>query len=102
MSKDCFRGIFANVFHALSDQMNFTFTVMLKDGNADIAAADFIITNERSAVVDFLPSLMEVGTNIKECLRVAGGAWMAWAPVPTPRRVLHARVNSAGGDLSVH
>ena len=76
MSKDCFRGIFANVFHALSDQMNFTFTikraymwgsvtngtsnfsttsmiVMLKDGNADIAAADFIITNERSAVVIF-------------------------------------------------
>ena len=27
MSKDCFKGIFANVFHALSDQMNFTFTI---------------------------------------------------------------------------
>ena len=78
-SKDCFRGIFANVFHALSDQMNFTFTIkrvymwgsftnntwngmigMLKDGIADIAASDLTITNERSTVVDFLPSLMEI------------------------------------------
>ena len=78
-SKDCFKGIFANVFHALSDQMNFTFTIkraymwgsftngtwngmvgMLKDGIADIAAADLTITNERSTVVDFLPSLMEI------------------------------------------
>ena len=78
-SKHCFKGIFANVFHALSDQMNFTYTIkraymwgsftngtwngmvgMLKDGIADIAAADLTITNERSTVVDFLPSLMEI------------------------------------------
>ena len=26
-SKHCFKGIFANVFHALSDQMNFTYTI---------------------------------------------------------------------------
>ena len=77
-SRDCFKGIFANVFHTLSDQMNFTYTIsraymwgsvtdgtwngmvgMLKDGIVDIAATDLTITNERSAVVDFLPSLME-------------------------------------------
>ena len=78
-SKNCFKGIFANVFHALADQMNFTFTIkraymwgsvtngtwngmvgMLNDKQADIAATDLTITNERSTVVDFLPSLMEI------------------------------------------
>ena len=77
-SKDCFKGIFANILHDLSDKMNFTYTInraymwgsvtngtwngmvgMLKNGKADIAATDLTITNERSGVVDFLPSLME-------------------------------------------
>ena len=78
-SKACFKGIFANVFHALAEQMNFTFSIrrtymwgsvtngtwngmvgMLKDKLADIVAADLTITNERSTVVDFLPALMEI------------------------------------------
>ena len=78
-SKDCFKGIFANVWHSLADEMNITYTIrraymwgseengtwngmvgMLKDGIVDVAAADLTITNDRSAVVDFLPSLMEV------------------------------------------
>ena len=86
-SKDCFKGIFANVWHELSDKMNFTYTIrrvymwgsetngswngmigMLKDGIVDIAAADLTITNERSKVVDFLPSLMEVTTSLIKVL----------------------------------
>ena len=78
-SKDCFKGIFANVWHSLADEMNITYTIrraymwgsegngtwngmvgMLKDGIVDVAAADLTITNDRSEVVDFLPSLMEV------------------------------------------
>ena len=89
-SKSCFKGIFANVFHALADQMNFTFTIkraymwgsvtngtwngmvnslqhfiashfgMLNEKLADIAATDLTITNARSTVVDFLPPLMEI------------------------------------------
>ena len=82
-SKDCFKGIFPNVFHALSDQMNFTFTIkraymwgsitngtwngmvgMLNDKIADIAATDLTITSARSTVVDFLPSLMETSESL--------------------------------------
>ena len=76
-SKDCFKGIFANVFHALAEQMNFTFSIkkaymwgsvtngtwngmvgMLKDGIVDLAATDLTITNERSTVVEFLPKMI--------------------------------------------
>ena len=78
-SKNCFKGTFANVWHSLAEEMNLTYTIrraymwgseengswngmigMLKNGIVDIAAADLTITNERSKVVDFLPSLMEV------------------------------------------
>ena len=78
-SKDCFKGIFANVFYALAERMNFTFSIkrtymwgsvtngtwngmvgMLKDELADLVAADLTITNERSTVVDFLPALMDI------------------------------------------
>ena len=77
-SKDCFKGIFANVWHELSDKMNFTYTIrraymwgsetngswngmigMLNVDSADIAAADLTITSERSKVVRFLPPLLE-------------------------------------------
>ena len=77
-SISCFQGIFADVWHALVDQMNFTFTIrrayqwgslengkwngmvgMLHEGKADIAATDLTITMARSKVVDFLPTLLE-------------------------------------------
>ena len=75
----CFRGMFADVLHALSEQMNFTYTVQrsyrwgayingtwdgmvgqLIRGEADIAAGDLARTKERAAVVEYLPSLIEV------------------------------------------
>ena len=78
-SKNCFKGLFADIWHTLSEQLNFTFTVrrvyqwgsltngtwngmvgMLKEGNADIAVADLTITSVRSKVVDFLPAIVEV------------------------------------------
>lgn len=78
-SGDCFKGIFADVWHTLSEQMNFTYTIkraykwgslangswdgmvgMLKNGIVDVAAADLTVSSERSEVVEFLPSLMEV------------------------------------------
>ena len=75
-SKRCFKGFFADVWHALVDQMNFTFTIrrayewgsfenakwngmvgMLHEGKADIAAADLTVTIERSKAVDFFTNL---------------------------------------------
>ena len=82
-SKDCFKGILANAFHVLSDQMNFTYTIkktymwgsvtngtwngmvgMLNDKLADIAVTDLTITSARSTVVDFLPALMEISEEL--------------------------------------
>ena len=105
-SRSCFKGIFANVWHTLSDEMNFTFTVkraymwgavtngtwngmvgMLKNETADIAAADLTITKERSTVVDFLPSLMEVteglymknpGDGFSTVSYVGSFTWLSW------------------------
>ena len=78
-SNDCFKGIFADVWHTLSQQLNFTYTVkraykwgslsngswdgmvgMLKDDIADVAAADLTVSSERGEAVDFLPVLMEI------------------------------------------
>ena len=78
-SNDCFQGMFADIWHELSQDMNFTYTVyntnhtgiltnkgwngmigMLERGEIDIAVADLTITKNRSAVVDFLPSILEV------------------------------------------
>ena len=77
-SKRCFKGLFADVWHALVEQMNFTYTIrrahqwgsyengkwngmvgMLHRGKADIAATDLTVTVERSKAVDFLPTLLE-------------------------------------------
>ena len=77
-SKDCFKGVFANVWHELSHKMNFTYSIkranmwgsetngswngmigMLKRDLADFAAADMTITSERNKVVRFLPPLLQ-------------------------------------------
>ena len=78
-SKSCFQGILADVWHVLSEKMNFTYTIRkeylwgsdingewngmvgwLNNNTADIAPADLTITKDRSEVVDFLPGLMKV------------------------------------------
>ena len=77
-SKGCLKGAFPDIWHALSEAMNFTYTVRKANdygGNVNgswsgvigevqkrethIAVVDFTITKERSAVVDFLPSLTQ-------------------------------------------
>ena len=82
-SKDCFKGLFANVWHELSDKMNFTYSIkranmwgsetngswngmigMLKNGSADIAVTDMTITSERNKVVRFLPQLLEAAEEL--------------------------------------
>ena len=78
-SKSCFKGLFPDVWHAIVDQFNLTFTVtqvyqwgsvekgkwngmvgMLHEGKADIAVGDLTPTPERSNVVDFLPTIVEI------------------------------------------
>ena len=75
----CFQGMFADIWDELSKDLNFTYTVRkmkqfgscingnwngmigsLKKNEADIAVAGLTITKDRSDVVDFLPSLLEV------------------------------------------
>ena len=78
-SKACFKGAFPDIWHALSEAMNFTYTVgktydyggvingswngvigMIERKQTHIAVADLTITRERSGVVDFLPGLTEI------------------------------------------
>ena len=77
-SNACFKGTFPDVWHTLSQQMNFTYTVscayqwgsfvngtwngmvgQVEKGIYDVAVADLTITKDRSTVVNFLPSLKE-------------------------------------------
>ena len=79
----CFQGMYADVWNALSNKMNFTYTVQrvyewgsLEDGTwsgmvgmlvknqVDIAVTDFIMTKDRSTAVDFLPSIEEQTTEL--------------------------------------
>ena len=79
----CFKGIFADVWHALAAKMNLTYTIkraykwgsfingswngmvgMIQQGIADIAVTDLTLTKERSSAVDFLPSVMETNDEL--------------------------------------
>ena len=78
-SNACFQGMFADVWDEMSRDMNFTYLVrrtedwgswtngswsgmirMLEQGKVDVAVAGLTITKDRSNVIDFLPSLLEV------------------------------------------
>ena len=81
--KTCIKGMFADVLHALSNKMNFTFTIrrsyqwgsfingtwngmvgMLERKESDLAVTDLTVTRDRASAVDFLPSLMEVNEEL--------------------------------------
>ena len=82
-NQNCFKGMFADVWHSLAEKMNFTYSIkkanqwgsfingswngmvgMIQRGIADIAVADLTITKERSSAVDFLPSIMETNEEL--------------------------------------
>ena len=77
-SRQCFKGFFADIWHDLSTELNFTYTLykrnqwgslvngswngmvgMLHKGEIDIAPTDITVTKERSKAVDFLPTMTE-------------------------------------------
>ena len=77
-SKNCFKGMFADIWFALVDNLNFTFRIrranqwgslvggkfngmvgILQEGKADIAVADITVTFARSTVIEYLPTIME-------------------------------------------
>ena len=82
-NQKCFKGMFADVWHAMAEEMNLTYSIkksnqwgsfingswngmvgMIQRGIADIAVADLTVTKERSSVVDFLPSIMETNEEL--------------------------------------
>ena len=90
--KDCFKGIYADIWHELQSKMNFTYTMnrvyiygqltkgswngmvrMLKDGEVDITPVDSTITQSRSTVIEFLPRLDLIHEKL-----------FLWNPVSTP------------------
>ena len=78
-SNQCFQGMFANIWDELSKDLNFTYTVhkmekfgscmngnwngmirALQQNEVDIVVAGLTITKDRSDIVQFLPSLLNV------------------------------------------
>ena len=77
-SKHCFQGMYADIWHELSEKMNFTYSVtrmhewgaivngswggmvgILEKGMADIAPTDLTVTKDRSTVIQYLPTIEE-------------------------------------------
>ena len=94
-TKHCFKGMYADVWHTLSDKLNFTFTVqrayqwgalvngswngmirMLMDNERDLALYHQL-TKARSMVVDYLPTLSEA--TIRLYLKKPDDALHPWA-----------------------
>jgi ionotropic kainate glutamate receptor 2 len=82
-SRNCFKGMFADVWNDLAEKLNFTYSIkkayqwgsfsngtwngmvgMIERGISDIAVTDLSMTKDRSSAVDFLPSLMETSEEL--------------------------------------